>query len=60
MPMVRRRRKPFAKTFPEIACHVKAECYVKHPWVGRSKICSGYLGHMTKMAAVPIHVIVKP
>ena len=25
------------------------------PWVGGTKVCSGGLGHMTKMAATPIY-----
>ena len=25
------------------------------PWVGGTKVCSQHLGHMTKMAAMPIY-----
>ena len=25
------------------------------PWVGRTKVCSRHLGHITKMAATPIY-----
>ena len=34
---------------------MKAKFYVEHPWVGGTKVCSRDLGHMTKMAAMPIH-----
>ena len=29
--------------------------YVERPWVGGTKVCSRHLGHMTKMAAMPIY-----
>ena len=28
---------------------------MEHPWVGGTKVCSGGLGHMTKMAATPVY-----
>ena len=28
---------------------------MKAPWAGGTKVCSGGLGHMTKMAAMPIY-----
>ena len=34
---------------------IKAKFYVEPPWVGRTKVCSWHLGHMTKMAATPIY-----
>ena len=34
---------------------IKAKFYVDPPWVGGTKFCSRYLGHLTKMAATPIH-----
>ena len=41
--------------FSETACPIKAKFYVEPPWVGRTKVCSRHLGHMTKMAARPIY-----
>ena len=34
---------------------IKAKFYVEPPWVGGTIFCSGHLGHMTKMAAMPIY-----
>ena len=34
---------------------IKAKLYVEPPWVGGTKVCSRHLGHMTKMAAMPIY-----
>ena len=34
---------------------IKAKFYVEPPWVGGTKVCSRHLGHMTKMAAMPIY-----
>ena len=33
----------------------QAKFYVEPPWVGGTKVCSQHLGHMTKMAALPIY-----
>ena len=49
-------RPPFLKIFSsETAWQIKAKFYVEPPWVGRTKVCSQHLGHMTKMAAVLIY-----
>ena len=32
-----------------------AKFYMEPPWVGRTKVCSQHLGHMTKMAATLIY-----
>ena len=36
-------------------CPIKLKFYVEPPWVVALTFCSQYLGHMTKMAATPIH-----
>ena len=41
--------------FSKTACRIKAKFYVEPPWVGGMKVCSRHLGHMTKMAAMPIY-----
>ena len=41
--------------FSETAWPIKAKFYVEPPWVGGTKFCSQHLGHMTKMAAMPIY-----
>ena len=41
--------------FSETAWPIKAKFDVEPPWVGGTKFCSRYLGHMTKMAATPIY-----
>ena len=41
--------------FSETAWPIKLKFYVEPPWVGRMKVCSQDLGHMTKMAATPIY-----
>ena len=41
--------------FSETACSIKAKFYVEPPWVEGRKGCSRHLGHMTKMAAMPIY-----
>ena len=56
----RRRRRTSSSTiskifFSETACPIKAKFYVEPPWVGGTKVCSRHLGHMTKMAAMPIY-----
>ena len=53
----RRRRRPQCSNifFSETAWPIKAKFYVEPPWVGGTKFCSRHLGHMTKMAAMPIY-----
>ena len=41
--------------FSQIARPVKAKFCVEPLWVGGTKVCSRHLGHMTKMAAMPIY-----
>ena len=41
--------------FSETAGPIKAKFYVEPPWVGGTIFCSLHLGHMTKMAAMPIY-----
>ena len=41
--------------FSETAWPIKAKFYVEPPWVGGTKFCSRLVGHMTKMAAMPIY-----
>ena len=41
--------------FSETAWPIKAKFYVEPPWVGGTNFCSRHPGHMTKMAATPIH-----
>ena len=41
--------------FSETACPIKAKFYVEPPWVGGKTACFRHLGHMTKMAAMPIY-----
>ena len=43
------------KIFSETAGPIKAEFYVEPPSVGGTIFCSRHLGHMTKMAAMPIY-----
>ena len=33
----------------------QSQFYVEPPWVGGTKVCSRHLGHMTKMAVMPIY-----
>ena len=55
LPSVRR-RPPFPNTFfSETVGPIKAKFHVEPPWVGETKVCSGRLSHMTKMAAMPIY-----
>ena len=51
----RRRRTQCSNIFSETAGPFKAKFYVEPPWEGGTKICSRHLGHMTKMAAIPIY-----
>ena len=39
----------------QTAWPIKAKFDVEPPWVGGTKVCSRQLGHMTKMAAMPIY-----
>ena len=41
--------------FSETVWPIKAKLYVEPPWVGVTIFCSRHLGHMTKMAAMPIY-----
>ena len=41
--------------FLETAFPIEAKFYVEPPWNGGTKVCSNGLGHMTKMAAMPIY-----
>ena len=41
--------------FSETAGPIKAKFYMEPPWVRGMKVCSGDMGHMTKMAAMPIY-----
>ena len=53
---VRRRRPQCSNIFySETAWPIKAKLYVESPWVGGTIFCSRHLGHMTKMAAMPIY-----
>ena len=50
--------RPSASTISNIsenAWAIKAKFYVEPPWVGGTKFCLWYLGHMNKMAATPIY-----
>ena len=44
------------KIFSKTAWTIKAKFYVEPPWVGRTKVFSRQLSHMTKMTATPIYV----
>ena len=39
----------------ETACPIKAKFYVEPPWGRGTKVCLRHLGHLTKMAAMPIY-----
>ena len=39
----------------ETAWPIIAKFYVEPPWEGGTKVCINGLGHMTKMAAMPIY-----
>ena len=41
--------------FSQTTWPIKAKFYVEPLWVGGTKFCSRHLGHMTKMAAMPIY-----
>ena len=60
IPMVWRlsvvRASTISKDFSsETAWPIKAKFYVEPPWVGRTKVCSQHLGHITMVAATPIY-----
>ena len=40
----------------ETAGPIEAKFHVEPPWDGRMKVCSNGSGHMTNMAAMPIHL----
>ena len=39
----------------ETASPIESNFYMEPPWDGGTKLCSNDLGHMTKMAAMPIY-----
>ena len=41
--------------FLETACPIEAKCYAEPPWDKGTKVWSKFVGHMTKMAAIPIY-----
>ena len=41
--------------FYELTWPTEAKFHVKLPWGGGIKVCSGDLGHMCNMAAMPIY-----
>ena len=45
---------PFSN-ISEIARPIKAKFCLEPPWEGGTKVCINGSGHMTKMAAIPIH-----
>ena len=52
----RRRRQQCLNSFSsETALPIKAKFYVEPPWEGGTKVYINGLGHMTKMAAMPIY-----
>ena len=56
----RRRRRccsPFSNVFSsETARPIKAKFHVEPTWLGGTNVCINGLGHMTKMAVMPIYV----
>ena len=46
---------PFSKSFSRTAWLNKAKFHIEPHWDGGTKICSRSLGHMTKMAAMPVY-----
>ena len=57
-PVRRRRcrRSLCSKTFfSETVLPIKAKFYVEPPWVGGTIFCLRHLGHISKMAAMPIY-----
>ena len=54
-PVVRRPSTFSNIFFSKTACPIKAKFYVEPPRVGGTKVCLRHLGHMTKMAAMPIY-----
>ena len=53
--VVRRRPQCSNIFFSETAWPIKAKFYDEPPWEGGTNFCSRHLGHMTKMAAMPIY-----
>ena len=51
----RRRRQQCLNISSETALPIKAKFYVEPPWEGGKKVYINGLGHMTKMAAMPIY-----
>ena len=48
------RRPQFSNIFSETAWPIIDIFYVESPWIGKTKVCSQQLSHMTKMAATSI------
>ena len=48
-------RSQCSKIFSKTACSIKAKFFLEPSWRGGTKVCSRYLGHMTKMAAMLIY-----
>ena len=48
----------FSNVFSETKEQIKVKYHVEPPWDGRTKVCSNDLGHMTKMATMPMHYMV--
>ena len=47
---------PFSKIFSKTAWPIKAKFHMEPQWDGEMKVCLWGLGHMTKMATMPICV----
>ena len=45
----------FSNISSETTRPTEAKFHVEPPWDGGTKVCSNSLGHMTKMAAMPIY-----
>ena len=45
----------FSNMFSETTGPIEAKFHVEPPWDGGTKVSSNGLGHMTKMAAMPIY-----
>ena len=54
----RRRRFTISNVFfSKTTLPIKVKFYMEPPWEGGTKVCINGLGHMTKMAAIPIHTL---
>ena len=45
----------FSNISSETAGLIKAKFHMEPPWDGGTKVCTNGLGHMTKIAALPIY-----